>query len=349
LIVHWPDRLGRPGGTRHQYIHVIDVAPTLLELIGIKAPREIDGIPQSAFDGVSFAHTLTEASAPTLHTTQYYEMLGSRALYHDGWKAVVFHPPDLMRYDGSAPKRSFDDDIWELYHVDRDFSECHDVAAQHPEKLAELKALWWREAEANQVLPLNNQPGRFGDTRFRRERYEFHAGISSIPEMLAPNLRNRAFQIFAALHVPGAGDVDGVLVGHGGHGGGYALYVLGRRLHYVNNLLGSQLTTVSASVELPAGDVVVRATFTPTGRFQGDLELWYDDVPVGRGHIPLTTPITSGVDPFCVGQQRMTPIAPVLHGHGEVPRGVLDRVVIEVTGRAYRDPAGEARAALATQ
>ena len=143
--------------------------------------------------------------------------------------------------------------------------------------------------------------------------------------------------------------MDGVLVGHGGHGGGYALYLSGRRLHYVNNLLGSQLTTVSASVELPMGDVVVRASFTPSGRFQGDIELWYGDVPVGRGHIPMTTPLTYGVDPFCVGQQRMTPIAPLLRGAAEIPRGVLDHVVIEVTGRPYRDPAGESRAALATQ
>jgi arylsulfatase len=349
LIVHWPARLGRPGETRQQYVHAIDVTPTLLDLIGIEAPREIDGVAQSAFDGVSFAHTFAAAAAPTRHLTQYYEMLGSRALYHDGWKAVVFHPPAPMAYDGSDARRPFDDDVWELYHVAKDFSECHDVAAKHPEKLAELKELWWREAEVNQVMPLNNQPGRFGDTRFRRERYVFHPGISSIPETLAPNLKNRPFQILASLRVPATGNVDGILVGHGGHSGGYALYLAGRRLHYVNNLLGAKLTTVSAGVELPTGDVLVRATFTPTGRFQGDLELWYGDVPVGRGHIPLTTPLTYGVDPFCVGRQRMTPIAPVLRGAAEIPEGVLDHVVIEAIGKAYRDPVGEARVALATQ
>jgi arylsulfatase A-like enzyme len=349
LIVHWPARLGRPGATRHQYVHAIDVMPTLLELTGIPAPREIAGVLQSPFDGASFVHTLLDATAPSGRLTQYYEMLGSRALYHDGWKAVAFHPPVPMAYDGSDATRSFDDDAWELYHVAKDFSECHDVTAQYPEKLAELQALWWREAERNQVLPLNNQPGRFGDARFRRERYVFFPGISSIPETMAPNLRNRRFQLLASLRVPAKGACDGVIIAHGGHCGGYALYLAGRRLHYVNNLLGAEITTISASVELPAGEVLLRATFTPTARFAGDLELWYGDVPVGRGHIPRTTPLTYGVDPFAVGYQRMTPIAPALEGAAAITPGVLDHVVIEVSGKSYRDPEREERARLAMQ
>lgn len=350
LIVHWPARLGRPGETRHQYVHAIDVAPTLLEVIGIDAPAEIAGVAQTPFDGVSFAAALTDGAVRSSHLTQYYEMLGSRALYHDGWKAVVFHPPAMIDYDGSgAGRRSFDDDVWELYHVAEDFSECHDVAAAHPDKLAELQAMWWQEAERNQVLPLNNQPGRFGDRRFRRDRYVFRPGVSSIPETLAPNLRNRPFEIAAALSVPAGQPCDGVIVGHGGHSGGYALYLHGRRAHYVYNLLGAQITTVSASVELPEGEVLVRVTFTPTGRFQGDVELWYGDVPVGRGHIPLTMPITYGVDPFFVGAQRTTTVAPALEHLGGVPAGMLGHVAIEATGPVHRDPAAEARAGLAMQ
>jgi hypothetical protein len=172
---------------------------------------------------------------------------------------------------------------------------------------------------------------------------------SCIPESLAPNLKNRAFQLSAALRVPAEGDVGGVLVGHGGHSGGYALYLAGRRLHYVNNFLGTQYTTVSAEVDLPAGEVLVRATFTPTGRFRGEVELWYGDVPVGRGAIPMTTPLTYGVDPFAVGYQRMTPITPALEGEARLPDGVLDHVVVEVTGRAYRDPTAEARVGLGRQ
>jgi len=349
LIVHWPARLGTPGETRQQYVHAIDVAPTLLDLLGVEAPAEIAGVAQTPFDGVSFAASLGDAAAPNRHLTQYYEMLGSRALYHDGWKAVVFHPPAMMAYDGSDATRSFDDDVWELYNVAKDFSECHDVAAEHPEKLAEMKDLWWSEAERNQVQPLNNQPGRFGDTRFRRQRYVFYPGISSIPETMAPNLRNRPFQLFASLLVPASRDCEGIIVAHGGHSGGYALYLAGRRLHYVNNMLGAEITTVSAGVELPAGDVLVRATFTPTARFSGDIELWYGDVPVGRGHIPHTTPLTYGVDPFAVGYQRMTPISPALKGPAAITPGVLQQLVVEVTGKSYRDPAREDRSRLAMQ
>ena len=350
LVVHWPARFGTPGETRHQYLHAIDITPTLLALIGIEPPVQINGVAQAPFDGVSLAASITDPAAPEVHLTQYYEMLGSRAIYHDGWKAVVFHPPAAMVYDGTdAGTRSFDDDIWELYHVAADFSECHDLADAMPDKLAEMQALWWDEAERNQVLPLNNQPGRYGDQRFRKDRYVFHPGIGSIPEMLAPNTRNRPFQIMAALTVPATGPCDGIIVAHGGHSGGYALYLAGRRLHFVNNLLGSQITTVSASVELPVGEVLARATFTPTGRFQGDVELWYADVPVGKGHIPMTTPISYGVDPFAVGYQRMTPICDALPGRSAITDGVLDHVVIETAGKAYRDPEGELRAALAQQ
>jgi arylsulfatase len=326
------------------------VAPTLLELVGVSPPTSIKGVAQSAFDGVSFVPTLASASASSQHVTQYYEMLGSRAIYHDGWKAVVFHPPARMAYDGSdAGRRSFDDDIWELYHVASDFSEVHDVAAAEPERLAALQELWWDEAERNQVLPLNNEPGRFGDRRFRRERYVYHPGISSIPETLAPNLKHRPYRIAATLVVPEAGPCEGVIVGHGGHSGGYAVYLADRRLHFVYNTLGAQITTVSASLELPAGDVLAQVVFTPTGRFQGEVELFYGDVPVGRGQVPFTTPFTYGVDPFAVGYQRMTPISPALEGRAEITAGILDHVVIEVLGRAYRDPEAEARAALATQ
>ena len=349
LVIQWPSRIAARAETRHQYVHAIDLAPTLLDVIGIEPPSHINGVEQAPFDGASFARSFDDPAAADARTTQYYEMLGSRAIYHDGWKAVVFHPPAAMAYDGSDARRPFDADIWELYHVAEDFSECHDVAADYPEKLAELQEIWWREAEANQVLPLNNEPGRHGDRRFRRDRYEYRAGISSIPETLAPNLRNRAFQISAALTVPADGPCEGIVVGHGGHSGGYALYLAGGRAHYVNNLLGAQVTTISASVPLPPGEVLLRATFTPTGRFQGDVELWYGDVPVGRGHIPLTTPLTYGVDPFCVGRQRMTPIAPQLPGTAEITPGVLGPVVIEAAGTAWRDPTREDRAAQAMQ
>jgi arylsulfatase len=290
------------------------------------------------------------ADAPPPRTTQYYEMLGSRAIYHDGWKAVVYHPPALIVYDGSDARRSFDEDVWELYHVAEDFSECHDLAASHPDKLAELQALWWEEAAHNQVLPLNNEPGRHGDRRFVRDRYVYHPGISGIPEAMAPNLRGRPYEIRAALRVPAEGEpCDGALVCHGAHTGGYALYVKDRRLRYVHNLLGTAEFRVGAEVELPVGEVLARMTFTPIGRASGQVELWYGDVPVGSGRIDRLTPVTFGFAAFCVGAQPSGPITADLVGRAEIPDGVLDHVVVEVAGAPVRNREAEARAALAMQ
>ncbi|HET9691111.1 MAG TPA: arylsulfatase [Acidimicrobiales bacterium] len=347
LIVHWPARLGRPGETRHQYVHAVDVAPTLYELIGVAAPDTIAGVRQRPLEGHSFAPLLTDPAAPSRHRTQYYEMFGSRAIYHDGWKAVVFHPLVGVAYDGSDPNRPFDEDVWELYHVAEDFSETDDLAAAHPDKLAELIELWWAEAEAHQVLPLTNRPGRGGDRRHRRGRYEFGPGIASLPEAVAPNLRNRAWRMTAALRVPGDA-VDGVIACHGGAAGGWAAYLQRRRLHFAYNFLGATLTTVDAEVDLPAGDVAARIEFRPTGAFEGDVDLFYDDLPVGQGHLARTNAVTFGVEGFTVGYQRGSAVTPAYHGRAELGADVLRSVVFEVAGGAYRHP-GDDRAGLGMQ
>lgn len=359
LIVHWPARLGRPGATRRHYVHAVDLVPTVLELLGLEPPAVLGGVPQSPIEGVSFAPSLTDPAAPDAHVTQYYEMLGSRALYHDGWKAVVFHCPPALAYDGSDTSRPFDEDVWELYHVAEDFSEVHDLAAERPDKLAELEAIWWREAERFQVLPLNNEPGRFGDRRRRRTRYELLPGVGPLSETLAPNLKNRSFDIAAELEVPEEGAVSGAIVAHGSHAGGYVLYVQDRRLHYAYSFVGSEVQTVSADVELPAGPVVARCSFRYGGRVGegGEVELRYGDVPVGAGRLTRTTFFTYGTPGFAVGFQPSGPITDALPGRAELPRGVLRRVVIETHGRdpirdvALAEQAEEAqqRVDLATQ
>jgi len=349
LIVRWPARLGTPGATRHHYVHAIDLMPTLLDLIGIEPPAVLDGVEQAPIEGVSFAAALTDADAPNAHVTQYYEMLGSRALYHDGWKAVTFHPAPMINYDGTDVSKPFDEDVWELYHVAEDFSEVHDLAAARPDKLAEMQALWWDEAARYQVLPLNNAPARYRDRRHRRDRYVLHAGIGSLPETMAPNLRNRSWVIAIQFTVPADGPVEGVVCAHGGHAGGYAIYVAGRRLHYVHNFLGTEFTTVTAEVELPPGPVTARVIHTPTAPFAADLEMYYGDVPVGAGHLPRTTPVTFGMPGFTVGYQPGGPICPALVGRADITPGVLDHIVVEVSGPPYRNPEAEDRARLAMQ
>jgi len=310
--VHWPGRVADPGGVRHQYVHAVDLMPTLLEVIGIEPPATIAGVAQTPLEGVSFAHTLGDAAAPSRHVTQYYEMLGSRALYHDGWKAVVFHalPGPRASYDGSDPDVPFDEESWELYDLRADPSETMDLAASHPERLREMIELWWREAERHQVLPLNH----------------------------APNLRNRSFRIVAEVRVGDAG-IDGFLCGDGGATGGYGVYVRDGRLHYTHNFLDLHHFTVAADVPVPRGEHRLRVEFTATGRFKGDVALYYDDLPVGSGHVPATVPVFYGLSGFTVGYVRGTSPVPGLVAPCRVTPGALVRVIVELDPRSWRDPA----------
>ncbi len=348
LIIHWPAGLGTDGATRHQYVHAIDVLPTLLELVGVDAPPSIAGVNQSPIEGVSFAATLTDDSVPSAHHTQYYEMLGSRALYHDGWKAVVFHTPIYINYEGTDTTKPFDDDVWELYHVADDFSEVHDLALTNPDKLEEMKQLWWEEAAKYQVLPLNNQPGFFADPRYRRNSFSFVGHAGPLPEAIAPNLKNRSYVIEADL-TPTSGSNDGVIAAHGGHAGGYAAFIHDNRVCFTYNFVATQITTVTADVALPRVPVTVKIVFTKTGP-GGDVELWYDDVSVGRASVPQTTPLTYGTPGFAVGFQPAGPVDERLVGRCELSPEVLRRVRIEALGSdAIRDALVESPVDLATQ
>jgi arylsulfatase len=151
LIVHWPRGIASRGEVRSQYVHAIDVLPTVLEAVGIEAPARLGGVEQRAIDGTSFGYSFDGPEEPSRHVTQYYEMFGCQALYHDGWKAVTYHP--MM-----SDKPGLDRVRWELYHVDDDPSEVHDLADERPELLADLVERWWAEAERHQVLPLDNRP-----------------------------------------------------------------------------------------------------------------------------------------------------------------------------------------------
>jgi arylsulfatase len=348
LIVSWPGGIAAAGEVRHQYVHAIDVMPTLLDIIGIDPPDELGGTVQRPLDGASFRATFDQADAPNPRSTQYYEMLGCRAIYHDGWKAVTFHPMVGFGYEGSDPMVPFDEDVWELYHVAEDFSETTDLAATEPQRLRQLVELWWSEAERNQVLPLNNQPGRHGDRRYRRQRYEYHAGIGVLPSAVAPNLRNRGFRITADLDVP-TGGADGVIVSHGGAAGGYALYLQDGRVHWTYNWLGAEHTTVSSDELLPTGRCTVTMTFTPTGRFQGDVVLLCGDAVIGKGHVPATTPVTYGIVGFTVGYQRGTAVSPTYQPPFAIDHAVLRSVLVEPDGLEYRDPPAEEHASIAMQ
>ncbi len=348
LIVHWPARLGHPGETRHQYVHAVDVMPTLLDVIGVTPPGSIGGVAQRPIEGLSFAPTLLDAGAPSDHALQYYEMLGSRALYHDGWKAVVFRPLPMVRYtDDDDPFRSFEDDLWELYHVAEDFSEVHDLAAEHPDRLKEMVETWWQEAERHQVLPVTNVPIVGLDTRHARERYELLPGIGAIPQVISPNITDRPWRLSAEMDVPETG-ADGVIVSQGNHAGGFSAHVAGGRLRFTYNFLGTTVTTVAGEVDLPVGPVVARVELTPLDDHSADVHLFYGDVPVGQGRVPRTSRLAIGLQGFTVGYQRGSAVVPGLTGRATMTPGALARVVLEIGPRRRAVPA-EDRLGMGTQ
>jgi arylsulfatase A-like enzyme len=291
-IVHWPARLSaEPHAIRHQFAHAIDVLPTVLDLIGIDLPSHIGYVPQRPIDGTSFAGLLGPGGrdASGHHTTQYFEMFGSRGIYHEGWKAVTFKPIGPLYDDGLDMNAPFDDDVWELYHVDGDRSETEDLAATEPGRLAELVERWWREAERNQVLPLDNRIlhtllNPKPDRRRLRERFVYYPDAAPVPETVAVNTRNRSHAITAHVVLPVGVQPEGVLLALGSALGGWSFHVLEGRLRYVHNLYGKERYVVDSKVPLLEGRRRLTFSFERTDNHTGTGRL------VGEATIPRFTP-----------------------------------------------------------
>lgn len=347
LIVHWPAGIAARGEVRRQYVHAIDVLPTLLDLIGVAAPDVVAGVAQEPLDGVSFASTLPDPAAPEVRTTQYFEMFGCRALYRDGWKAVTYH-------DIQVEEPGLDVAPWELYDMRADPSECNDLADAEPERLAAMVEAWWDEAERNRVLPLDNRP--FSELVFGRPpavmpraRYTYWPGRAPVPEAVAVNVRGRPHRITAHVTVA-AGDktVEGVLAVQGSVLGGWSFHLLGDgRLVYVHNLAGWRIYRVEAQIgRLDPGDHTLTFTFDPP-----HAQLLVDDVVVGAGEVRRTVwsrfsltgaGLTAGWSPD------LSPADEDYRGRFEFT-GTLHRVDIDVEGVAAIDPELEAADIIARQ
>jgi arylsulfatase len=353
-IVSAPGMTGR-GGTRRQFAHAVDVLPTVLELVGIDGPAVIDGLEQSRVDGASFAPALRSEDAPETHETQHFEMLGSRGIYHRGWKAVTFHPLGAMYDDGLDPDAPFDDDVWELYDVVADPSETNDLAAAEPERLAAMVELWWEEAARNDVLPLDNRPlfailNPRPTTRQSRTTYVYYPNGAPVPEAVAVNVRNRSHTITATITVPAGVVPEGTLLALGSVLGGFTFQMIGGRLRYVHNLYGASRDIVDSDAIVGPGARRVAYAFTKTGEFTGRGELLVDGEVVGAGDIPHFTPMTfsyTGGGLTC-GYE----VGPAVGASYEAPFRAnveIDRVVVDVSGSPHRDPEGEYDAIMAEQ
>ncbi|WP_416899188.1 MAG: arylsulfatase [Minwuia sp.] len=278
LIVRWPRRIADQGGIRRQFHHVSDVAPTVLDVTGFEMPESIGGIVQKPLEGTSFAYSFAEPESPTTKQAQYFEMLGHRGIWLDGWKAVTWH----------APNTDFDEDVWELYHVEEDFNEVHDLAEAEPERLRAMIDRWWVEAGRYNVLPLIGKPNRWAVASphgvSKRRRQVYRPGGTRVPPMASPDLRNRSYSITATLEIP-SGGADGILVAMGDWCGGYAFYVKDGHLVHDYNFVGRH-HVVRSDRPLPEGAVTVRFAMQRTGSFRGIGRLEIDGAPCGEVEIP---------------------------------------------------------------
>jgi arylsulfatase len=355
-IVSWPKVRSGRGQIRHQYHHAIDIVPTILDALGVEPPERIKGHVQSRFDGVNMRYSIDDPSAPSARRTQFYSMLGSRAIWHDGWKAVTTHPT-------VSGWGHFNDDEWELYHTDVDRAELHNLAAEHPDKLRELVNLWFAEAGDNQAFPLDDRSALEILVTPRplvakaRRRYVYTPDTAEVPEAQAVNVRNRSFTIGALVDLPEPA-AAGVLFAHGSRFGGHALYVKDNRLHYVNSFVGIAEQKVSGTEDLPVGtDLILSASFAkdgedPPGVATGVLSLYHDDRKVGERRIK-TQPGTFSVagEGLCVGRDSGEPLTDDYPGEPpwRFTGGTIRRVVVDVTGEPYVDLEREAQAMLARE
>lgn len=354
MLVSWPAGLGASRGIRRQYCHAIDIVPTLLECIGIEMPDVVKGYTQHPIEGVSFAPALTDPSAATAKETQFYSMLGTRAIWHRGWKAATAVP--------AAPESwgDFHQQRWELFDTVNDPSECHDLAREHPVKLQELIALWWAEAGRYQALPLESRGALeiLGAERPQlsapRSRYVYFPGGAEIPESVAPNIRNRSYTIAAEVELERAG-AEGVLFSQGSRFGGHALYIRDGHLVYVYNWIGERIQTVVSDEPVPAGHSVLSATFAREGEGMpttGQLTLQIRDAQVGAAAI-MTQPGKFGLGGggLVVGQSGAEPVTDAYPGRRPWPLtgGKVIKVVIDVSGEPFIDLARDAAAMFARQ
>jgi arylsulfatase A-like enzyme len=354
-IVSWPAGIEAAGEIRRQYHHAIDLVPTVLDCLGVEAPESIKGHTQSAFDGVSMRYSFDHGSMPTARKTQFYAMLGSRAIWHEGWKAVTTHPT-LSGWG------AFESDEWELYHEDEDPAELRNLAKEQPLKLQELVNLWFAEAGANGAFPLDDRSALeiLGTPRPQltpdRNRYRYDPDVAAVPEWQAVNTRNRSYTIGAVVDIPGPG-AQGVLFAHGSHFGGHALYVKDDRLHYISNYVGSVEQKIVGEEDVPSGEnLILSAVFEKDGgdavSATGTLSLYHGDTKVGEGRIKTQLGAFSiPGEGLRVGRDGGSPVTSDYPGERpwRFTGGTLRTVAVDVSGEPYVDLEREAAAMLARE
>jgi arylsulfatase A-like enzyme len=360
-IVHWPNGIDEGGGLRSQFTHVIDVAPTILEAAGLPEPTMVNGVLQSPMEGTSMLYTFNEPEAEERHDLQYFEMFANRGIYHRGWSAVTKHRTPWVMVGGKLP--AFDDDLWELYDGNSgDFSQARNLAARRPDMLAKLQRLWLIEATKFNVLPIDDRgaerfdPGMAGrPTLIRGSSQLLFAGMGRLSESSVVSIKNKSFSVTAELDAP-PGGAEGVIIAQGGRFGGWAVYVKGGKAKFVYNVLGIHEFATEAETAIPAGTHQVRMEFAYDGgglAKGGNVTLYYDGDPVGRGRVAATQPMVFSADETTdIGYESGTTVTPDYTAHSSRFTGKIHWVQIDVGNDDHDhfiDPDERLRIAMARQ
>ena len=337
MVIHWPKRITAKGEVRSQFHHVIDVAPTVLEAAGLPEPKVVNGTPQEPIEGVSMVYTFDDPKADSLHATQYFEMLGNRAIYANGWFAGTIHKAPWE----AKPRAALLDDKWELYDTRTDFSLANDLAAKNPEKLKELQDVFMKEAIKYRVLPIDDRsierlnpklagrPDVMGD----RTSLTVYSGMTGMSENAFINIKNRSHSITAEVEIP-KGGANGVILAQGGRFGGWSLYMKGGKPTYAYNFLGLKRYSISAPQPLPAGKATVRFEFAYDGGGLGKGgtgTVFVNGKKVAEGRIELTQAMAFSIDDAAdVGEDEGTPVTEDYKANDNKFTGKIAKVTIDL-------------------
>ena len=344
LVVQWPGRIKDAGALRTPFTHVIDVAPTILDVAGIPEPTTVDGIEQEPMHGSSFSASFSDGAAPEHRTQQYFETVGNRAMYKDGWWLAMKTEriPWELTPEALAP---YAPGVWdpdagpaELYYLPDDFSQAKDLAADHPEKVQELKDLFWQEAERYKALPLLGALSSFFGMVppiAQETTFEFRGDVQNVLPGMIPRIYNRSYTISADLVVPVTG-AEGVIVAEADHLGGFTLYVKDGKLTHTYSMMAVFVYTQVAEEELPAGEITVRMEFLADGSKPatgGDVTLRINDRQVGKGRMDFTVPIRfSGYAGMDIGRDNGGVVDLAYEDAKPFPfTGTIKRVVFDIT------------------
>ena len=324
LIISYPNKIKDKGGIRNQYSHIIDILPTTIELAGLQLPKSINGIKQDSLEGVSLGYTINEPKAASRHTVQYYEVLGTRSIYKDGWKAGVLHKRG----------EDFSKDVWELYNLNDDFNERFNLAEKNPEKLKELQALFDSEAAKYNIYPLKDGTGPIltvGPSIFDgREQVILYPGLSTIVELAAPKLTNRSFAITADIDVPAKG-AEGVLFSTGGSASGISFFIQNGKPVFVYNT-GVEKYTIAGSQPVPTGKSLIKFEFNytsaePSGSGLGTL--YINNTKVGEAKVNRTVASLFAHEGLNLGFDDLTPVADTYKAPFAF-NGTLNKVILDL-------------------